>query len=144
MAKLAGRGAEAENFAARPGLGAEAMIEGHHVAVGADRFMKAQGIDVSGFADPAARFAEDAKSPIYAAIDGKLAGLLAIADPIAPTARHAVEALRGLGVEVTIVTGDNRRTTAAVAKAIGIDTVVAEVLPEGKLASLLELLARHR
>ncbi len=136
--------AQAANFAARPGLGVEAFVEGHHVAVGADRFMKSQGIDVKGFAEPAARFAADAKTPLYVAIDGKLAGLIAIADPIAPTARHAVEALRGLGLEVIMVTGDNRRTAAAVAKAVGIDTVVAEVLPEGKLASLRELRARHR
>jgi Cu+-exporting ATPase len=136
--------AQAENFATRPGLGAEAFVEGHHVAVGVDRFMKAQGIDVKGFADPAVRFAADGKTPLYASIDGKLASLLAIADPIAPTARHAVEALRGLGVEVIRVTGDDHRTATAVAKTAGIDTVVAEVLPEGKLASLLELLARHR
>ena len=143
-AQLAGGDAQTENFAARPGLGVEAFVDGHHVAVGADRFMAAQGIDVSGFADPAARFAADAKSPLYAAIDGKLAGLIAIADPITPAARHAVEALRRLGLEVIMVTGDNRRTAAAVAKAVGIDTVVAEVLPEGKLASLRELRERHR
>jgi P-type Cu+ transporter len=142
--QLAGGDAQTENFAARPGLGVKAFVEGRHVTIGADRFMAAQGIDVSGFADQAARFAADAKSPIYAAIDGKLAGILVIADPIAPNAREAVNALREQGLKVIMVTGDNRRTAEAVAKAVGIDTIVADVLPEGKLASLRELRARHR
>ena len=136
--------AQAVNFAARPGLGAEAMVEGHHVAVGADRFMAAQGVDVAAFAEAAARFGEEAKSPLYAAIDGKLAGLVVIADPIAPNAQRAVGALRAQGLEVVMVTGDNRRTAEAVAREVGIDTVVAEVLPEGKINALRELRARHR
>ena len=111
---LAGSDEQAVNFVARPGLGAEATVEGRHVVIGADRFMAAQGTDVSGFAEQAAQFAEDAKSPLYAAIDEKLAGLLVIADPITPTARHAVELLRGQGLEVIMVTGDNRRTAEAV------------------------------
>src|SRR5208283_1513561 len=127
------------SFAARPGLGVEAVVEGHHVVVGADRFMAAQGVDVAAFAESAARFGKNAKSPLYAAIDGKLAGLLVIADPIAPNARRAVGVLREQGLEVIMVTGDNRRTAEAVAKEVGIDTVVAEVLPEGKLAALREL-----
>ncbi len=136
--------AQVVNFTARPGLGAEAMVEGHHVAVGADRFMAAQGVDVAAFAEAAARFGEDAKSPLYAAIDGKLASLVVIADPIAPNARRAVEALRAQGLEVIMVTGDNRRTAEAVAREVGIGTVFAEVLPEGKLNALRELRARHR
>ena len=120
------------------------MVEGHHVAVGADRFMAAQGVDVAAFAEAAARFGQSAKSPLYAAIDGKLAGLLVVADPLMPTARRAVEALRAEGLEVVMVTGDNRRTAEAVAKEAGIGTVVAEVLPEGKLAALQALRARHR
>ena len=135
---------QAVNFAARPGLGAEAMVEGRHVAVGADRFMTAQGVDVAAFAEAAARFGQNAKSPLYAAIDGKLAGLLVVADPLMPTAPRAVEALRAEGLEVVMVTGDNRRTAEAVAKEAGIGTVVAEVLPEGKLAALQALRARHR
>jgi Cu+-exporting ATPase len=137
-------GGRALNFAAKPGLGAEADVEGRHVAVGADRFMAALGVDVGAFANAAKRFGEEGKSPLYAAIDRKLAGLIVIADPIAPTARRAVAALRGQGLEVIMVTGDNRRTAEAVAKAVGIDAVVAEVLPEGKLAALRELRARHR
>jgi Cu+-exporting ATPase len=135
--------ARALDFSARPGLGAEAKVEGRHIAVGADRFMAALGVDVGAFAEAAARFSEEAKSPLYAAVDGKLAGLIVISDPISPNARQAVAALRGQGLEVVMVTGDNRGAAQAVARAVGIDKVVAEVLPEGKLAALRELRARH-
>ena len=137
-------GAQMVSFAARPGLGVEAVVEGHHVVVGADRFMTAQGVDVAAFAEAAARFGEDAKSPLYAVIDGELAGLLVIADPISPSARRAVGALREQGLEVIMVTGDNRHTAEAVAKEVGIDSVVAEVLPDGKIEALRQLRTRHR
>ncbi len=137
-------GAPVTGFAARPGLGIEADVDGRRVLVGADRLMAAHGIDASVFAEAACRFGEEAKSPLYAAIDGKLAGLLVVADPISPGAPLALEALRSQGIDLVMVTGDNRRTAEAVAKAVGIDRVVAEVLPEGKLAALRELQSRHR
>jgi P-type Cu+ transporter len=153
----------AVNFTAKPGLGVEADVEGphgatgadrfmlwkfgkrnrHHVAVGSDRFMAALGVDFGMFGERAARFGQDAKSPLYAAIDGKLAGLIVIADPVSPTARQAVQALRSQGLEVIMVTGDNRRTADAVAESVGIDEVAAEVLPEGKIVALRALRARH-
>jgi P-type Cu+ transporter len=142
--RLEENGKRAAKFAAKPGLGVEAEVEGRHVAVGADRFMVARGVDVAGFADAAARFGEAAKSPIYATIDGKLAGLIVVADPIAPRARQAVETLRAQGLEILMVTGDNRRAAEAIARAVGIDNVVAEVLPEGKIAALDQLRARHQ
>jgi len=144
MRRLETNGKRAAKFAAKPGFGVEAEVEGHHVAVGADRFMAARGVDVAGFADAAARFGAVAKSPIYAAVDGKLAGLIVVADPIAPRARQAVEALRGQGLEILMVTGDNRRAAEAIAWAVGIDNVIAEVLPEGKIEALDQLRARHQ
>jgi Cu+-exporting ATPase len=137
------RGAAAAQFSSIPGLGVEAVVSGRHVMIGADRFMGARKIDVSVFLEASQRFGEQAKSPLYAAIDGKLAGLLVIADPIAPTALRAIEALREQGLELVMVTGDNRRTAEAVAKSVGISTVVAEVLPEGKLQALRDLKTRH-
>ncbi|HUI20640.1 MAG TPA: heavy metal translocating P-type ATPase [Methylocella sp.] len=134
---------KAAKFAAKPGLGVEAEVAGHHVAVGADRFMAALRVDVAGFAEAAAHFADHAKSPLYVAVDRKLAGLIGIADPIAPGARQAIEALEGLGLELLMVTGDNRRTAEAVAKEVGIDKVVAEVLPKGKIEALRDLHSRH-
>jgi Cu+-exporting ATPase len=131
------------NFAALPGFGVEAGVDGAHVLVGADRLMKARGIDISVFAEAAVRFGEAAKSPLYAAIDGRLAGLFVVADPVVPSAREALESVRAQGLELVMVTGDNRKTAQAVAAAVGIDKVVAEVLPEGKLAALEELKTRH-
>jgi Cu+-exporting ATPase len=132
------------NFSSKPGFGVEADVGGRHVAVGADRFMALKGVDISIFKGAAAKFGEEAKSTLYAAIGGKLAALIVVADPISPMARQAVEALRGQGLEVVMVTGDNRATAEAVAKAVGITSVVAEVLPEGKIEALHQLRARHR
>jgi P-type Cu+ transporter len=137
-------GKQVAEFSAKPGLGVEAEVEGRHVAIGADRFMAARGVDVAGFADTVARLGEAAKSPIYVAIDGELAGLIVVADPIAPTASEAVEALRRQGLEVLMVTGDNRRAAEAIARAVGIGNVVAEVLPEGKIEAMDKLRARHK
>ena len=138
------RGKQAAKFAAKPELGVEAEVEGRHVAVGADRFMVARGVDVAGFGDAVVRFGAAAKSPIYVTIDGKLAGLIVVADTIAPTARQAVETLRGQGLEILMVTGDNRRAAEAIAGVVEIDNVVAEVLPEGKIEALDQLRARHQ
>ena len=142
--RLETNGKQAAKFAAKPGLGVEAEVEGRHVAVGADRFMVARGVDVAGFGDAVVRFGAAAKSPIYVTIDGKLAGLIVVADTIAPTARQAVETLRGQGLEILMVTGDNRRAAEAIARVVGIDNVVAEVLPEGKIEALDQLRARHQ
>jgi Cu+-exporting ATPase len=136
-------GSGVAGFVARPGLGIEADVGSRHVVVGADRLMAARGIDVSIFAAAARRYAEQAKTPLYAAIDGRLAGLFVVADPIMATARQAILTLKSQGIALVMVTGDDRRTAEAVAKAVGIETVVAEVLPDGKLAALRDLKARH-
>ena len=102
--------------------------------------MTALGVDIGAFAEAAARFGAKAQSPLYAAIDGRLAALIVVADPIAEGAGAAVAALRAEGLKIVMVTGDNAKTAAAIAKAVGIDDVVAEVLPEGKV----ERRARHQ
>jgi Cu+-exporting ATPase len=132
----------AEAFSARPGLGVEATVDGRHVAIGADRFMAALGVDAGAFAEAAARFGNEAKSPLYAAIDGRLAALIVVADPIANGARAAVAALRAEGLRLVMVTGDNKKTAAAIAKSVGIDDVIAEVLPDGKVDAVHEIKAR--
>ena len=126
----------ATGFDARPGLGVAAEVEGHSVLVGAARLMEAEGLDVSGFAESARRLADDARTPLFAAIDGRLAALLAIADPIRPTTAAAIAALHDLGLRVAMVTGDSTRTAEAVARTLCIDTVKAEVLPAGKVAAI--------
>ena len=131
--------ASAAGFEAEAGYGVRAQVDGQRVEVGADRLMRRLGLDVDVFADTAARLADEGKSPLYAAIDGRLAAILAVADPLKPTSVAAVKALHGMGLKVAMITGDNARTARAIARQAGIDEVIAEVLPDGKVAALKRL-----
>lgn len=133
-----------EAFEAIPGFGVSATVGGRAVAVGADRLMTRFGIDTQHLTDIAERLGDEGKSPLYAAIDGKLAAILAVADPIRPTTPRAIEALHRLGLKIAMITGDNRRTAEAVARRLGIDVVVAEVLPDGKVEALHRLREKGR
>ena len=95
----------------------------------------------SDFAGPAALAATEGKSPLYAAIDGKLAALIAVSDPVADGASAAVAALRAEGLRIVMVTGDNKQTAVAIAKAVGIEDVIAEVRPDGKVEAVREIRA---
>lgn len=128
--------ASIENFEAVPGFGVSAQVGGRAVSVGADRFMTQLGLDVSSLQQTAQRLGEQGKSPLYAAIDGRLAAIIAVADPIKETTPEAIKALHALGLRVAMITGDNAATAAAIAKQLGIDEVAAEVLPDGKVAAL--------
>ncbi|MGQ5488920.1 heavy metal translocating P-type ATPase [Thauera sp. ZXT1-4] len=134
--------AATEGFEAEAGYGVRAMVAGLRVEVGADRLMRRLGLEVDVFADTAARLADEGKSPLYAAIDGRLAAILAVADPLKPTSVAAVQALHALGLKVAMITGDNERTARAIARQAGIDEVIAEVLPDGKVAALRRLAGR--
>ncbi len=128
-------------FESVTGFGVVAMAGGQKVQVGADRYMIKLGLDVAPFAAEAMRLGDDGKSPLYAAIDGKLAAILAVADPIKATTPDAIRALHALGLKVAMITGDNARTAQAIARQLGIDEVVAEVLPDGKVAAIKRLKA---
>jgi len=130
---------ELANFDSVTGYGVRAEAGGQRVEIGADRFMAKLGIDIAPFAATASRLAEDGKSPLYTAIDGKLAAIIAVADPIKPTTLEAISALHDLGLKVAMITGDNRRTAEAIARRLGIDRVVAELLPDGKVAAIRDL-----
>jgi Cu+-exporting ATPase len=132
-----------DSFEAVPGFGVSASVEGRKVDVGADRFMRKLGLDVAIFADAAARLGADGKTPLYAAIDGKLAAIIAVADPIKGSTPEAIAALHALGLKVVMITGDNRKTAQAIARRIGIDEVEAEVLPEGKVEAVKRLRQIH-
>ncbi|WP_309571982.1 heavy metal translocating P-type ATPase [Deinococcus sp.] len=119
-------------FQARPGLGLEATVDGKRVQIGADRYMTELGLDITPFAAEAAHLGDEGKSPLYAAIDGTLAAVIAVADPLKSGSADAVKALHALGLKVAMVTGDNERTAQAIARTLGIDTVHAGVLPGGK------------
>lgn len=130
-------------FASVTGYGVHAEAESESIAIGADRYMARLGLDVAPFAEVAARLGAEGKSPLYAAIGGRLAAVIAVADPLKPSAVAAVRALHDLGVKVAMVTGDNARTAQAIAAQVGIDDVAAEVLPEGKLAAVRRLRQMH-
>ena len=131
------------NFESVTGYGVRAEAGGHRVEIGADRFMAGLGLDVGPFAAVAERLGGEGKSPLYAAIDGRLAAIIAVADPIKATTPTAIAALHDLGLMVVMITGDNRRTADAIGRRLGIDEVVAEVLPDGKVAAVRDLKRRH-
>ncbi len=122
----------AENFDSPSGRGAVATVEGKTVALGSARFMQERGIDTASLTARADALRQDGASVIFAAIDGQLAGVLAIADAIKETTVPALQALKAEGIRIVMLTGDNRVTAEAVARKLGIDAVEAEVLPEMK------------
>ena len=134
---------EVADFNSITGMGVVASAGGQRVEIGADRYMASLGHDVSVFAKTAERLADEGKSPLYAAINGKLAAIVAVADPIKETTPEAIRALHELGLRVAMITGDNRRTADAIARKLGIDEVVAEVLPDGKVDAVKALKAEH-
>jgi Au+-exporting ATPase len=131
------------DFESVTGFGVKAMVEGKRVEIGADRYMTELGHDVATFSEVAARLGDEGKSPLYAAIDGKLAAIIAVADPIKAATPAAIKALHDLGLKVAMITGDNARTAKAIATRLGIDKVVAEVLPDGKVDAVRGLRARY-
>ncbi len=125
-------GAQVTGFGQVAGGGLLATVDGREVAAGNARLMAQRGVDVQTLADEAARLAEDAKTPLFIASGGELLGLVAVADAIKPTSAQAIERLRSLGIRTVMLTGDQERTAAVVARAVGVDEVVAGVLPSQK------------
>lgn len=130
-------------FESITGLGVSAEASGITVEIGADRYMGSLGVDVGAFREISARLADEGKSPLYVTIGGKLAAIVAVADPIKEASAEAVEALHRLGRKVAMVTGDNARTAEAIARELNIDEVVAEVLPQGKVEAVRRLKGEH-
>lgn len=128
-----------ETFESLTGFGVRAQVEGHDIHIGADRLMIQLGLPVEAFSAKAQALGEEGKTPMYAAIDGKLAAIIAVADPIKTSTPAAIEALHAIGLKVAMITGDNQHTANAIAKRLGIDEVVAEVLPDGKVEAVERL-----
>lgn len=101
--------------------------------------MEKLGLSVASFMEKAQQMGEEGKTPMYAAIDGEVAAIIAVADPIKETTPQAIEALHAIGLKVAMITGDNKHTAAAIAKRLGIDEVVSEVLPDGKVEAVERL-----
>ena len=131
------------DFQSLTGRGVRAIVDHTPVEIGAARYMNDLGHSVACFTDTAERLAADGKSPFYAAIGGRLAAIIAVSDPIKTTTPAAVAALHAQGLKVAMITGDNQRTADAIARRLGIDEVVAEVLPDGKVEALRRLKSRH-
>lgn len=133
-----------DRFDSVTGMGVNATVnESKNIYIGADRYMIRLGLDIAPFSQIAQRLGDEGKSPLYVAIDGALAGIIAVADPIKETTPAAIQALHQLGLKVAMITGDNARTAHAIAKQLGIDEVIAEVLPEGKVNAVQELKAKY-
>jgi len=142
VAGIGRRGIElpaAESFEALPGYGVAAVVEGKTVLVGTRRLMEERGVDASSAYEAVVRLERQGKTAMLAAVDGRYAGLLAVADTIKETSRQAVDALKEMGIEVIMITGDNERTAQAIAGQAGIGRVIAEVLPEGKAEEIRKL-----
>ena len=123
---------EPERFSAIPGLGIEADLDGRAMLVGNRKLMSDRGVTVDSLDKRAAALASDGKTPMYLAIDGVAAGLVAVADTIKPDSVTAISRLKALGLEVAMITGDNQATAQAVARQVGVDRVLSEVLPQDK------------
>ena len=132
-----------EQFQALTGYGVEASVNQQQIHLGADRLMQQLGLDVEVFSEQVQQLAEQGKTPIYAAIDRKLVAMLVVSDPIKPTSYTAIQSLHQLGLKVAMITGDHHITAQAIAKQLGIDEVIAEVLPEGKVNAVQALQQKY-
>jgi P-type Cu+ transporter len=126
-------GRQVLEFQSQEGHGVAGFVEGQHVAVGNARLMRQLGADPGPLEEKSEQLTREGKTAVYVALNGQLAAIISVADTIRPTSREAVRRLKKLGLDVVLLTGDDRRTAEAVAKAVGIERVVAEVLPSGKL-----------
>ncbi|HEX7120980.1 MAG TPA: heavy metal translocating P-type ATPase, partial [Gemmatimonadaceae bacterium] len=136
--------APAESVVVTAGQGIAGVVDGHAVAVGNARFMRDQGIDVAPLQSRAESLAAEARTTMFVRVDGRLAGLVAVADPVRATSVAAIRRLRDAGLEVVLLTGDVEATAKAVARQVGIDRVVAGVLPEGKVNEIRRLQGEGR
>ncbi|HYE15675.1 MAG TPA: heavy metal translocating P-type ATPase [Pyrinomonadaceae bacterium] len=132
---------EPEEFEAVPGHGVEATVEGMSVAVGNRKLMERAGVDASAFEPAAAGLADEGKTPMFVAVGGQPAGVVGVADTLKEDSVEAVRALRSMGIDVVMITGDNERTARAIARQAGIEQVLAEVLPEEKARQVERLQA---
>ena len=128
-----------DRFEAIPGKGIEAVVDSRTVLVGNPELYAAHGVSLDGASEAGLIFARAGKTPMYVGIDGKIAGVVAVADTLKPRSREVVQELKGMGLEVVMITGDNRVTADAVAKEVGIDRVLAQVLPEHKVDEVKRL-----
>ena len=135
---------EVKDFDAIPGHGVSATVEGHSILIGNLKLMNRENIALGSLEEKSKSIADDGKTPMFIALDGKAAGIIAVADTVKEDSAEAIKALQGLGIEVVMITGDNRRTADAIARKVGITRVLAEVLPEDKANNVHQLQAEGK
>lgn len=128
-----------EQFKSLSGLGVEAEVDGKHILVGTIKLMKDRGVDITPIQQDIDRLLNEGKTIMVLAVDNKIAGVAAAADPVKPTAKKAIEKMKALGLEVVMITGDNKQTADAIGKQLSIDRVFSEVLPEEKASYVKKL-----
>lgn len=131
-------------FRSVTGYGVAAQVEGHEVMVGADRYMIREGVDIAALIEDERDLAGRGRTALFAAVDGNLAAVIAVADPVKTSSHAAISALHDRGFQVAMITGDKQETAEAIARETGIDHVIAGVLPDGKVAALENLSANGR
>lgn len=129
---------KADSFEALPGHGIEVVIQGRKILLGNKKLMTDRNIEIT-LQNESDRLAEEGKTPMYVSVDNKLAGIIAVADVMKPGSRRAIEVLHDMGIEIVMITGDNKRTAGAVARQAGIERVLAEVLPQDKANEIKKL-----
>ncbi len=129
------------SFNAIPGHGIEVEIDGKDIFLGNKKLMVRENINISDLGEKSDKLASEGKTPMYMSIDGKLAGIIGVADTVKPSSKKAIETLHEMGIKVAMITGDNKRTADAIAKQVGIDIVLSEVLPEDKSNEVKKLQA---
>ncbi|MDI6619533.1 MAG: heavy metal translocating P-type ATPase [Clostridiales bacterium] len=130
---------DTENFKAIPGHGIEVTVDNEKILLGNKKLMDDRSVSLSNIESIFQRLAKEGKTPMYIAINGKIGGVIAVADTVKENSRRAIEKLHDMGIEVAMITGDNRRTAQAIAKEVGIDRTLAEVLPEDKAGEVKKI-----
>lgn len=131
---------ETVDFQAVTGLGIQVTVENQAVVLGNLALMQKYGVDTAAYDDKAAALANEGKTPMYLAANGRFLGLVAVADVIKPGSRKTIEQLHKAGIKTVMITGDNRRTAAAIANQVGIDQVLSEVMPQDKAKTVKEIM----
>ena len=135
---------DVQDFEAIPGHGVSAKVEGRNILIGNLKLMNRENIALGELENRSKSLADDGKTPMFVAIDGKAAGIVAVADTVKEDSAEAIKALQGMGIEVVMITGDNRRTAEAIARKVGVTRVLAEVLPEDKANNVHLLQAENK
>jgi Cu+-exporting ATPase len=128
--------AEVKDFEAIPGHGVSAKVEEKRILIGNLKLMNRENVVLGSLEEKSKSLADDGKTPMFIALDGKAAGIIAVADTVKEDSTEAIKALQSMGIEVVMVTGDNRRTAEAIARKVGVTRVLAEVLPEDKAKNI--------